>query len=194
MDLQDLVNDILRKIGRNMMLFQELEHLLKYVIAYGNISGYVSEIADIKAKQVEAVSKQTMGQLVGQFIENAHSNSETNFDESEEFNEAQISINFRIETTPERYAEKKESLDKLVRERNELVHHLLPRFDTKSKASCDELSKQLDIQSEVVRNQIKELQAVITSRNKSMKYMASFYNSDEGQKQLEQGYLSHKGV
>ncbi|AGH46865.1 hypothetical protein C427_4766 [Paraglaciecola psychrophila 170] len=37
--LQNVVNDILQKIGCNMMLFQELEYLLKYIIVNGNISG-----------------------------------------------------------------------------------------------------------------------------------------------------------
>lgn len=189
MVLQDLVNDILRKIGRNIMLFQELEHLLKAVIAGGNISGYVSEIKDIKTKQEEAVKKQTMGQLVGLFIENNVPDYEANFEEPEELKEAHISINFRIDSSPERYAAKKESLAKLVNERNELVHHLLPRFDTKSKTSCDELSKQLDSQSEIIRNEIKELREVIASRTKSIKALASYHSSAEGREQLERDYL-----
>mgnify|MGYP003625409837 CR=1 len=49
MQLKDLVADVLRKIGRNMMLFQQLEHLLKFIVANGNLSGYSSELEDINA-------------------------------------------------------------------------------------------------------------------------------------------------
>jgi hypothetical protein len=37
MPLKDLVADVLRKIGRNMMLFQQLEHLLKFIVANGRL-------------------------------------------------------------------------------------------------------------------------------------------------------------
>ena len=33
-DFEDLVNEVLRKIGRNVVLFQQLEYYLKYIEAY----------------------------------------------------------------------------------------------------------------------------------------------------------------
>jgi hypothetical protein len=116
MQLRELVDEVLRKIGRNMMLFQQLEHLLKYVVANGNISGYSRELEDIKTKQASTVSKQTMGQLVGQFLENTHPECEADFIEPEVVKDMHISFKFRIETDSEHYAAKKEVLAKLVEE------------------------------------------------------------------------------
>jgi hypothetical protein len=50
MSLKDNVDEVLRKIGRNMILFQQLEQLLKFVVANGSLSGFTSQLADIKAK------------------------------------------------------------------------------------------------------------------------------------------------
>ena len=69
MTLEITLNEVLKKIGRNVMLFQELEHLLKYLVANSSISGYVSELMSQEKKRKDAISKQTMGQLIGQYNE-----------------------------------------------------------------------------------------------------------------------------
>ena len=69
MSLEDLVREIQRKIGRNILLFQQLEYFLKYVVANRQFSGYSSDLEKIIASRRESVNKQTMGQLVGQFVE-----------------------------------------------------------------------------------------------------------------------------
>jgi hypothetical protein len=48
MSLEEAVDEVLKNIGRNMMLFQQLETLLKYIIANGNISGYINQLEDKK--------------------------------------------------------------------------------------------------------------------------------------------------
>lgn len=72
MSLEHLAREVQRKIGRNILLFQKLEYLLKLVIAYGKFSGHLSELEDIVASQKATVNKQTLGHLVGQFIETSN--------------------------------------------------------------------------------------------------------------------------
>lgn len=189
MTLEDSINEAFRKIGRNMMLFQQLEYLLKFVIANGNISGYASELKDKKVKRTAIINKQTMGQLVGQYIECSNPSREELSSEPEELKEGYISFNFRIECDSVYYETKKEALAIIVSERNELVHHLLPNFDAKSAKSCEELETKLDNQAEKIRNEIKELEATARRLQEGRKELADFLNSNEGKRHFELSFL-----
>jgi len=192
--LDDSVNEVLRKIGRNVMLFQELEHLLKFIVANGTISGYASELENIKVKQVASVNKQTMGQLVGQFIENTNPDYEEHSSEPEEITEVYFSFNFHVETDLIYYETKKEALAQLVSERNELIHHLLPKFDANSAKSCKTIEEKLDNQSEKIRSEIKEMRAIAKALDEGGKTMADFLRSEEGKKQIKLSFLRQSRI
>jgi hypothetical protein len=153
----ELKNDLFQKIGRNVLLFQQLEQLLKYIVANSSFKGLVSEISTIKKLNDEKIHKQTMGNLIGQYIENFTPETDTQSTEPEELDEPYISFSFGIECDGDYYQTKKEDLARLVSERNDLIHHFLPRFDPNSVDSCDALCKELDIQSESIKVQIKNL-------------------------------------
>lgn len=172
-----------------MMLFQEIEHLLKHIILTGNISGFASDLQKIRDKQIAAVSKQTMGQLVGQYIQNTHSESEFDDDESDDVSEAYILFRFRIERDSAYYETKKEALSNLVNERNELVHHLLPQFDPSSTQSRQYIAEKLDLQSEKLRPEIKELRLIAKSFEAGRNQLANFFRSAEGKNFFELSHL-----
>jgi hypothetical protein len=94
MELKKLQNEVLRKIGRNVMLFQQMEHWLKFLSIYGSHSGHISELETILKDRAAAINKQTMGQVVNQFLENTFSASEKNANEPEELKEARLSFRF----------------------------------------------------------------------------------------------------
>lgn len=125
MELKDAVNEVLRKIGRNLMLFQQLEHQLKYIVANGNISGYASQLKEKQLKQATSVNTKTMGQLISHYIENVYSDPDESTDESEDVKEAHFSFSFRLETGTAHYDVVKDNLAQLLSERNELVHHVV---------------------------------------------------------------------
>jgi hypothetical protein len=182
---KELVNDVLRKIGRNVVLFQQLEQLLKFVVANGNLSGFASELSKLKKEQVDKVSKQTMGALVGQYVENSNPELSTASTEPEELEEAYLSFSFRIECDGEYYESKKEALAQLVSERNDLIHHLLPRFDTNSVESCEALGIELDAQSKNIRLEIKNLQAMAEALHEGRKDIVDFLQSDKGRREFK---------
>ena len=68
MELEKAKDEVLRKIGRNMLLFQQLEHMLKYLIANGQFSGNVGEVKSNVERRAERVGKQTMGMLLGNIL------------------------------------------------------------------------------------------------------------------------------
>lgn len=189
MTQEELVNDVLRKVGRNVVLFQQLEQLLKFVVANGNLSGFASELSTLKKQQTEKVSKQTMGALVGQYVENSNPDSGSLSNEPEETDEAYLSFSFKIECDEGYYESKKEALAKLVSERNDLIHHLLPRFDTSSVKSCEVLAKELDAQSKNICLEIKNLKAMAEALNDGRKEIANFLQSEEDRKEFEVSFL-----
>jgi hypothetical protein len=188
MSLEDSVNEVLRKIGRNLMLFQQLEYLLKYIIANGNISGYASQLKDKKIKQDDKIRVKTLGQLVTSYIDTVHSVDAGSPELAEDLDEAHFSFSFKIESDSAYYESRKTILTQILTERNELVHHLLPQFDTSSSQSCIELDNKLEEQSGRIRREIEEVRAVAASLEKGRQELAGFLTSDAGTKQI---YASH---
>lgn len=184
---QDFENEVLRKIGRNVLLFQQLENLLKFMVTNGKIAGYASELDNIIAKQAASINKQTMGQLVGQYIENTNPNYKEKSLEPEQRTELYLSIAFQVGNDSTWCETKKKALAQLVLERNQLIHHLLPKLNTNSVESCKAIEKELDEQSEKIRSEIGEMKAIAKAFSKMAKYLTS----EEGKKLLTLSFLRH---
>ena len=43
--LQNLKDEVLRKIGRNLLIFQQIEGLLKMILGNSKVQGYAHELA-----------------------------------------------------------------------------------------------------------------------------------------------------
>lgn len=172
--LTDLISEVQRKIGRNIILFQQFEGLLKHVLTFREIDGHISELQDIIEFKKASISKQTMGQLVGQFTENKNQNESIR--SADDHVEPHISFKFWIDNE-DFYLNKKESLSKLIQERNKLVHHLLLELDLKSIDSCERISKRLDIQCEHIRSEINATQSFIKALADGKKTMSEFISS-----------------
>lgn len=186
---EEFVDDVLRKVGRNVVLFQQLEQLLKFVVANGNLSGFASEIKALKQDQENKVSKQTMGTLVGQYVENSNPMLEAGSPEPEQLDEAYLSFSFRIECDEDYYQSQKETLAQLVSERNDLIHHLLPRFNMNSAESCEVIGQELEEQAEKIRLEIKNVQSIAKALHKGREELGDYLQSEKGKKELELSFL-----
>ncbi len=184
-----MVSEVQRKIGRNILLFQQLEYVLKYVIANGQLSGYSSDIEQIIASKRESVNRQTMGQLVGQFVENYNPTRGESSYELEELKEAHFSFDFRVETDEKSYENQKEALARLVLERNKLVHHFLPEFDPNSYESCSKVEKKLDDQADRVRIEVENILNFAQKLSDMRKEISDFLSSEDGKKELLLSFL-----
>lgn len=189
MELEKARNEVLRKIGRNIFLFQQVEHMLKFLVANGTYSGYVSEIKAIKEQRAASVNRQTMGQLVGQLIENTHSEYKENPEHQFTKKDAYLTVSFKVESDAVYYETKKEALSLIVSNRNELIHHLLPRFNPDSIESCLELDQFLDKQREKLIPEIDFLRNMIDNLRECKKQFAEFLMSDEGEKWFKLSWL-----
>jgi len=177
--LEEVTNEVLRKIGRNVLLFQQMELALKNLVGTANISGYVSELKSEQADKIESVRTQTMGQLVGQYIENNNPDKNNNSDEPENLKEIHISISCYIETDEETHKQQKELMASLVEERNNLVHHFLPTFDQTSIQSCINAQKKLDKQAEKVRHEVKNFRGILTAQNEMKNDITDFMKTKQ---------------
>jgi hypothetical protein len=186
---KDAIDEVLRKIGRNLLLFQQIEGMLKLLVANGRVRGYAKDFEHVRSRSAASVRTQSMGQLVGQFTETVLTNVETESAAPEELEGAWISFSFTLDADSTFYKQQAADLATMVAERNELVHHFLPSWDPSSPESTETVGQRLDRQREKVLPIRDYLQDRIQDLRYALRAQAEFIASDEGQRQLELGWL-----
>ena len=193
-DLTTIRDEVFQKIGRNLVNFQRIEFMLKHLIANGQVSGHISEFKKIQEKKIEGVKKKTLGTLVGEFVETTFQSSDTSPEPTTELKEPYISFSFSVGADTDFYESKKRELKSLVDDRNDLIHHLLPRFNTESIDSCLEIRDYLDQQRERLIPEYEYLKSTIESFEEIKRVHAAFLSSDEGKKAFELGFLQQSSI
>lgn len=161
--------EVLEKVGRNLLLFQQAERRLKWLAARRRISGMGNEIEIAAKKLSDQVSKETLGAVVLRATNTAEPT-----DRDREKAEAavlrtgscHVEIDFcfsGVDGEPD--VEWQEKLAALVDDRNDLVHHFLERFDLGTpegrRHSCAYLDQQHARQGPVVEDLKKRCESVI---------------------------------
>jgi hypothetical protein len=179
--LKDAYDEVLRKIGRNLLSFQLAEQILKELLRLGGFairSGAPEEPFGEIAKRARIM---TLGGLTTLFTETHCSGNEPVFPEPpEDSDEGMAAMSFAFNLGENGLAERQESLANLVAERNRLVHHLLPEFDRDSLESCRAAAADLDRQREAVLPEIKRLQQDYRVIRQELNQLAEFMASAEG--------------
>ena len=170
LELEKAKNEVQRKIGRNLLLFQQVELMIKWLLANENFEGYTSEIKSIRDRQTEEVQKKTLGQLIGQYTKDNQPLSDPEPREGSEIpKEAYWTVTSWTRNDPLYFESKEKRLRSLASERNELVHHLLQRINAESIESWRETEQYLDCQREKILPELTELQSKIDILKKGMK-------------------------
>jgi hypothetical protein len=133
-----------RHLGRCLLRLQQYEHLLKAMVATTSLSGHPTELAELQAQQVEEVRALTLGALVRLFARDYLVDNERQCDVSDapddclEQGENLVSfkISYAMEMSSEDYKQTVGAMTELRDMRNELVHHLIKRFDIADEAGC----------------------------------------------------------
>lgn len=189
-DLQGAKDEVHRKIGRNMLMFQHMELMLKFLIANGQFSGSIDNLKENIERQNASVSKKTMGSLVGEFLESTHKEQEEPEDIGELYT-IHMSFNFRIDCDEVYYEKRKKKLAEIVSQRNDLVHHLLPRFNLQSIESCVEIEQYLDEQHKQLEPEVENLKRLIKSFQKTKKELFEYVASEEYWTEMRLSELRH---
>ena len=177
--LQTAKDEVMRKIGRNLLNFQQLEKILKFLVINGETSGYFSNIKQNQQKRSKNVGKQTLGMVARQFFEQNFSDEENDEHMPIEVQEPYFKTTFQLDTENPNPEGKAEKLSRLVAARNDLVHHFLDRIDMKSKKSLLDASDYLDKQRESIILEFDYYRNLVKSLHEVRKSFAEFLMSDE---------------
>lgn len=195
-DLDGLRNEVLRKIGRNVVLFQQFEVMLKLLVTHGTFSGYVRDLEDIKKQHKTKVMKQTLGQVAGQFLENTHGGYSETDDELPALKEkgGHLSFSFRIESDEDYYLKTKDNLAKIVKERNDLIHNFPLNFNLDKIERLREAENYLDVQREALLPEHDKVKQYLQALDEGSKEIAKLIVSGEAERlwkldELRQEYV-----
>lgn len=176
-----LSDEVLRKIGRNVVLFQKIEALLKHLVTIHRVDGTQANLAVRQQKRAAKVQKQMMGTLVGHYTGSILSDAGEPAQEPHGITEMWMSTTFTISGDRDFYESTRTDMKLMVDERNDLIHHFLPRWRPDSIEHLEEAATYLDKQREKMLPILDHLQGVTKSIQEAVSLMAS----DEMQNQLE---------
>lgn len=191
--LSDVRNDVLRKIGRNVVLFQELEAILKFLAVAQRSSTPVTQLREDRARRAATVGKRTLGQVHQLLQESMYSPAPAESSAPESIVEPWFTFAFRIEADADADADalegSRKSLSVLIEERNELVHHLLIRWNLNDPESCSTLSAVLDEQRAKIVLEIERYRAYAKVIEDMGKELQAFLDSDDGKRHFDLAFL-----
>ena len=184
-------NEALRKIGRNVVLFQELENILKFLASAQQPSMPVSKAKATLEERRESIRIKTLGQIAGQVVEDLFATSNAESSAPAAITETWLGYSFRIECSTAETEENRKALKALIDERNDLVHHLLSRWSLQDLDSCSALSVELDHQRRRILAEIDKYRAYAKTVKEAAKELHAFIESGEGERHFEAIFLQN---
>lgn len=182
-------DETLRKIGRNVVLFQELETVLKFLAAAQHPSMPLSQAQAERAERTESIRIRTLGQVAGQVVEELFAASHEESSAPAEINEPWVGFSFRLEGDPVENEKNKVTLKALIDERNDLVHHLLSRWNPRDVDSCNAVCAELDEQRLRIVAEIERYRAFANTVREMAREMQEFFQSDDGKRHFDVMFL-----
>lgn len=159
-DLKTVQDETLRKVGRNVLYFQRMEAMLKYLISRSSLQGTTKTLKTNHDKNVAAVSNQTLGNLVKGLFDSVYSDPANAAPSDEMIEKGSFSFSIKIQNDQASIDAQRDELSRIVQERNDLIHKQLVKLDTESIQSCQELGVILDEQLERLKPWYSFLQTV----------------------------------
>jgi len=150
----------LQKIGRNVLVFQKMEGMVKFLIANSRVEGLPDQLQDALDQNVKSIDRKTLGSLIDPLFRATFTNAKDQETESTPV-ENVWSISFSLEMCAESHEEAEKAFRRIVRERNALIHQMLVNFDPSSTEQCSSLSKSLDAQLDIIKPQYEHLQSIV---------------------------------
>ncbi|MGY2487209.1 OST-HTH/LOTUS domain-containing protein [Cupriavidus sp. CP313] len=181
-------DEVLRRLGRNLLLFQQIEHLLKLLLSTHRNGGTVETYKENLRQQKNAISKKMLGQLVEKYGKEILRDAGEEVPE-EERPEDWFFFTFRISGDTEFIESLRRDLKLMTDERNDPVHHFLPRWQPDSAERMEEALAYLDAQRNKVLHVHEHLKHTANSLQEAGRHVLEFVNSPEYAKQAELMWL-----
>lgn len=183
-----VTDEVLRRVGRNLVIFQQIEHALKFLTTNARFHAPASQFAERFAKRAESIAKTTMGNLAGKLADTVMA-QEQHDDTPEVIEEAWFGFRFTLETDAESIARLEAELKELVDRRNELVHHFLPRWQAAVDGDAETALTWLDAQRDAAVGMLDRLRGWARTLEAVRKEYAAFVASEEGTRHMELMFL-----
>jgi hypothetical protein len=178
----ELQRDVQRLMGRCLLRLQQYERLMKAMLAHHELGGPMDQLEAQRAARVEKFSDKSLGALVKALFESyvvVEGTEKPILDDAKiPTDRISMSFQFRMEMAEERRAEVKAAIDDLVLMRNELVHHLIERFDVWTEHGCVAAVAHLTQSYERIDRHHEELRQWAESMDDARAHAASFAHSE----------------
>ena len=147
--LAELQRAAQHELGGCMLRLQQYERLLKAMVANTDLAGEPAQLQAVRDARVASVHKTTLGGLVGLFTGGTlrvedESAPVHETDDKSPGDRVWFSFQQRMAMSAEQHEAIIAELKELVDLRNELVHHLLDRFDLGRLDGCEAAMAYLD--------------------------------------------------
>lgn len=144
----DLQRDVQRLLGRCMLRIQQHERLMKAMPAHHELAGPVETLGEQRSTRIEELSDKGLGTLVKALFETCvvpdGFERELLPEDRVPTDRIAMAFSFRMSMAPDRWVQTKSAIEDLVAMRNDLVHHLIDRFDVWSEDGRVAASRHLD--------------------------------------------------
>lgn len=187
-DLKPKADEVLRRVGRNLIAFQQIEHFLKVLLANHKNAGTPESYAANLDAQAECVNKKMLGHLVEKFGTDVLQDAGAGVPD-EDRPAGWLSFSFRVSGDTEFVESMRRDLELMTNERNNLVHHFLPRWRPESAETMDETLAYLDAQREKVLPMHEHLRSTVQRMRDGAKMLAEFIVSPKHAEQAELMWL-----
>ena len=176
-----------QKLGRCLLRLQQYERLLKTMVATMGTEGSPEELLAVRSRQETAVSRKSLGALVGLFtgdyLTESHVNAESaTADDVPACRAVDVPwfrMRFNIAMSPERLEHAKEAMAELVAMRNDLVHHLIERFDISDEGGCLAATRHLEDCYQKIDEHLGQLKEWADGHVRGQALASSFMQSTE---------------
>ena len=175
-EIEELQEKILKAIGRNVLILQKMEGMLKSLVVVANSKFPTGNLESAVRKRQMAVSKMPMGRLVNHFVRSVHPNGGENARREETSAKGSFEFSFTFEDGAV-VEELEASLRMVVEERNQLIHTKLIDFDPKSLESCRDLAGDLEDQRQRIKPQFEALAAICATVRDGYKVLTDNFGS-----------------
>jgi hypothetical protein len=166
--MEETRNLTLQKIGRNVVNFQKIEAMLRFILTVTNFSGPLPKAQSHLKRRSKNVRRQSMGKLAATAAKALHSDAPGT---PPDVKEAWISLSFSLKDGGSRI-EWRAAMRHVVKERNRLIHQMVASWNPHAVESCTALCEELDQQRERMIPAYKHLESVVSAIRESHRDLA----------------------
>jgi len=181
--LVDVQREVQRKLGRNLLRIQQLEVMVKAMVAHSVVETQSGDMHSFLDKRKNEVAKKTLGQVVGDLTTDLLSlplsEEEQQQDHPGDPTKILIRTSSRIEMSQEDHQRMQQRLAELVDLRNDIVHHFIDNHDIWTEEGCIQADAYLDNGFRLIDERFEELRKIAQHQDQARKIMANFMQSPD---------------